>query len=85
MQTRRRSRLFNDARSGTPRIKGTGYGSAKKARATLRSIRNKPVSLQKQVLITMYYRAKHHKFQTDGMRNAMRIFKPALEALKIQT
>ncbi len=89
MKTRRksgRSQLFNDARSHSgPRVKGTGYGSAKKARATLRAIRSKPVTLQKQILVTMYYRAKHHKYQTDDMRAAMNVFKPAMHALKIQT
>jgi hypothetical protein len=83
MQTRRQSRLFNDARTGTPRVKGTGYGSAKKARATLRAIKGKPLSLQKQVLVTMYYRAKHHKYQTYSMREAMQVFEPAMKALKI--
>lgn len=83
--TKTSSRLFNDARTGRPRIRGTGYGTAKKARQTLRAIRGKPVALQKQVLVTMYYRAKHHKYQTDDMRAAMAVFKPAMDALKIQT
>lgn len=78
------SRLFNDARSGQPNVKGTGYGTAKKARTTLRAIRTKPIALQKQILVTMYYRAKHHKYQTEGMREAMDIFKPAMQKLKMQ-
>jgi hypothetical protein len=84
-QSKQGTQLFNDARSGKPRVKGTGYGSARKARATLRAIRRKPVALQKQILVTMYYRAKHHKYQTDDMRAAMAVFKPAMEALKIHT
>jgi hypothetical protein len=36
-----------------------GYGTAKKAR---------------QVAGTMYYRAKYHKYQTPGMKEAMKIY-----------
>lgn len=82
MKTKKRSRLFNDARSGTPRIKGTGYGTRNRAVKTLKKLRRKPRALQTQVAITMYYRAKHHKYQTRGMRNAMKVYKPFLNRLK---
>lgn len=61
-----------------PQVQGTGYGSAAKARKTLRLIRHKPAAYQKQIITTMYYRAKHHKFQTPGMRAAMRVFAKTL-------
>lgn len=76
--TRKRSRLFNNSPRGTPRVKGTGYGSKEKARKTLKKIKGKPKALQKQIITTMYYRAKYHKYQTDGMRNAMKVYKPFL-------
>ena len=66
--------LFNDNPRGSPRTAGIGYGSAKKARASLKRIRGKSHAYQTQVATTMYYRAKHHKYQTPGMRNAMKVY-----------
>lgn len=83
MQTRRRkSHLFNDSSSGTPRIKGTGYGTRKKALDTIHKLKGKPRGLQMQIAQTMYYRAKYHKNQTKGMRNAMKIYRPYIYHLK---
>jgi hypothetical protein len=53
----------------------TGYGSAEKARMTIKNIRGKPKVYQLQVVNTMYNRAKYHKYQTSGMREAMKIFR----------
>ncbi len=78
-QTRKKGRLFNNSPRGTPRVKGTGYGSKEKARRTLKKIKGKPKALQKQIITTMYYRAKYHKYQTEGMRNAMKVYKPFLK------
>ncbi len=72
------TRLFNDNPRGRPRTPGTGYGSAEKARKTLRLLKGKPWSYQRQVIGTLYYRAKYHRFQTRGMRDAMGVFKEAL-------
>lgn len=77
--TRKKGQLFNNSPRGIPRVKGTGYGSKKKARNTLKKIRSKPKALQKQIITTMYYRAKYHKYQTKGMRNAMKVYKPYLK------
>jgi len=66
--------LFNDNPRGTPRTYGIGYGSSEKARSSLKKIRSKPKAYQRQVATTMYYRAKHHKYQTPGMRNAMKVY-----------
>lgn len=76
--TRKKGQLFNNSPRGTPRVKGTGYGSREKARKTLKKIKSKPKALQKQIITTMYYRAKYHKYQTQGMRNAMKVYKPFL-------
>ncbi len=70
--------LFNNNPRGYPRTPGTGYGSAVKARKTLKLLRGKPETYRKQVLTTLMYRAKYHKYQTDGMRDAYTIFKKAL-------
>jgi hypothetical protein len=71
---RKGHQLFNDNPRGRPRTAGIGYGSAKKARASLKKIRGKAHAYQTQVATTMYYRAKHHKYQTPGMRNAMKVY-----------
>ena len=77
-----RSRLFDGPSSGTPRVKGTGYGTRKKALNTIQKLTSKPYALQMQIAQTMYYRAKHHKYQTPGMRNAMRVYGPYIQTLK---
>jgi len=78
--TRRRaraagSRLFNDRPDGKPPlVAGIGYGSAEKARASIRRIAGKPLAYRHQVATTMFYRAKHHKYQTKGMREAQAVW-----------
>ena len=80
-----KGRLFNNTRRAKgPRIKGTGYGTRNRALKTLKKLRGKSRALQSQVAITMYYRAKYHKYQTKGMRNAMRVYRPFLRSLKKQ-
>jgi hypothetical protein len=66
--------LFNDNPRGRSRTQGIGYGSAIKARFSLKKIRGKPRAYQHQVASTMYYRAKYHKYQTPGMRDAMKVY-----------
>lgn len=70
--------LFNNNPRGYPRTPGTGYGSAEKARKTLKLLKGKPTAYKKQVITTLMYRAKFHKYQTQGMRNAFTVFKKAL-------
>jgi len=78
-QTRKKTKqLFNNP-VGAPKTRGLGYGSAEKARRSLEKIKDKPLAYQKQVAITMYSRAKYHKYQTAGMRQAMSIYKDFLE------
>lgn len=77
-----RSQLFNNNPKGYPRTKGTGYGSAQKARQTIRLLKKKPLAYKKQVATTMFYRATFHKYQTKGMRNAKKIFSKYLKTLK---
>ena len=64
--------VFNDP-IHPPKFKA-GYGTAKKARNTLRRLRRATRKKAQQVARTMYYRAKYHKFQTPGMKDAMKIY-----------
>ncbi len=75
------SQLYDSNPRGNPLTQGTGFASAKKARNTLRKIKHKPKIYQKQVITTMYYRAKYHPHQTKKMRNAMKIYKDKLSKL----
>ncbi len=74
--------LFNNAPSGTPKTAKTGYGTAEKARQTLKRIRSKPRVYQHQVATTMFFRAKYHKYQTKGMREAMKVYGRFLKTLR---
>jgi hypothetical protein len=68
--------VFSDAVK-PPAVKA-GYGTRKKAKNTLRRLRSVSRTKANQVARTMYYRAKYHKYQTPGMRNAMRVYKDFL-------
>ena len=54
--------------------KGTGFKNKMKALETLEIIKNKDLTYQKQVVNTMYNRAKYHINQTNNMKEAMKIF-----------
>jgi len=64
--------VFNNPRH-PPKIKA-GYGTAKKAQNTIRRLRGVTRKKGQQVARTMYYRAKYHKYQTQGMKEAMKIY-----------
>ncbi len=69
--------LFNDLppnKKYTRKAPKLQYGSAEKARATLKRIRQFPLHKQKFYARSMYYRAKHNKNQTKGMRAAMKVY-----------
>lgn len=69
--------VFNDS-DKTPVVKA-GYGTRKKAKNTIRRFQSVSKTKARQVARTMYYRAKYHKYQTPGMRNAMKIYKEYLD------
>jgi hypothetical protein len=73
-------RLFNDNPKGPSKVKAQ-YGTKERALQTLKRLRGKPKAYQRQVAITMFYRAKHHKFQTKGMKNAMKVYGSFLQKL----
>jgi hypothetical protein len=72
--------VFNDP-TRLPKIKA-GYGTAKKARNTIRRLRKETRKQQRQTARTMFFRAKYHKYQTPGMRNAMKVYGDFLKSTK---
>ena len=78
--------IFNGNPPGKkPRIH-LGYGTPNKARRSVKLLKKKPRQYQVQAIHTLYYRAKHHKYQTKGMRDAMKIlgkFRKTLKHIKL--
>jgi hypothetical protein len=65
--------LFADynPKTTTPNL---GFKNKEKALYTIKNIKNRPLTYQKQVINTMMGRAKSHPNQTQGMRDAIKIF-----------
>jgi hypothetical protein len=72
--------IFNDPVK-PPKIKAA-YGTAKKARNTIQRLRKETRKQQRQTARSMFFRAKYHKYQTAGMRNAMKVFGDFLKHTK---
>ena len=68
--------LFNNTRKKRP--SHLHYGTAAKARQTLKYLRKRPRSEQIRGAKIMYYRAKYHANQTKNMREAMKVYKDFL-------
>jgi len=66
--------LFEDYHPNTT-ISGLGFKNSEKAIQSLQKIKQMPLSYQKAVINTLYYRAKYHPHQTKEMKEAMKIFK----------
>jgi hypothetical protein len=74
--------VFNDnPPNKKPKLK-LGYGTANKARRSIKLLKKQPKLYQHQASTTLYYRAKYHKHQTKGMRNAMKILGKFRKTLK---
>jgi hypothetical protein len=71
--------LFNDRRSTRRRRVRLGYGTAEKARATVKALRGQPRGYARRAAQTMYFRAKYHAQQTPDMREAMKVYKAYLK------
>ena len=65
--------LYEDAHPKTS-TKGTGFKNKQKALDTLKIIKDRDIIYQKQVVNTMYNRAKYHPNQTSEMKDAMKVF-----------
>ena len=70
--------LFNNTRKKSH----LHYGTAAKARQTLKYLKKKPMGEQIRSAQSMYYRAKYHAQQTNGMRGAMKIYSKFLHKFK---
>lgn len=71
--------LYNDDHPKTS-TKGTGFKDKQKALDTLEIIKNRDIVYQKQVVNTMYNRAKYHPHQTPDMKEAMKVYAKWLKA-----
>jgi hypothetical protein len=76
-RNRKTQKLFNG--NPHPRTKGIGYGTAERARKSIKKLRGKDRNYRRQVATTMYYRAKYHKYQTQGMRESMKVWKKYMD------
>ena len=66
-------KLYSPNRIGKPKT-STGFATPEKANQTLKNISKFNKIYQKQVVITMYNRAKYHPHRTKSMVNAMKIY-----------
>jgi hypothetical protein len=74
--------VFNDNPLGKKPKLRLGYGTANKARASVKKLKKQPRQYQSQAAHTLYYRAKYHKHQTKGMREAEKIYGKFIQTLK---
>ena len=56
-------------------VKGTGYKNKETAEKTLLLIQKKTKKYQFLIINILYQRAKYHKHQTQGMKDAMKVFR----------
>lgn len=74
--------VFNDnPPNKKPKLK-LGYGTANKARRSVKLLKKEPLQYQFQAAHTLYYRAKYHKHQTKGMKEAQKVYRNFLQTLK---
>ncbi len=74
--------VFNDNPPNKKPKFRLGYGNANKARKSIRLLKKQPYQYQVQAAHTLYYRAKYHKYQTKGMKEAQKIYRKFLKTLK---
>jgi hypothetical protein len=74
--------VFNDSPPGKkPRLR-LGYGTANRARKSIKKLKKQPFQYQVQAAHTLYSRAKYHKHQTKGMKEAQKVYGKFLQTLK---
>jgi hypothetical protein len=74
--------VFNDNPPYKKRRLRLGYGTAVKARRSIRLLRKQSRQYQVLTAHTMYSRAKYHKHQTEGMREAAKVYRKFIQTLK---
>jgi hypothetical protein len=75
------SELYSSGKN-KPKTK-TGFANKDKVIETLNNIKNKDIIYQKQVVITMYNRAKFHPHRTKEMEKGMKIYESWMNKHKI--
>ena len=65
--------LYTDNNPQTT-TKGLGFKNKQVALKTLQKIKNRKLIYQKQVVITMYHRAKYHPHRNKSMEEAMKVY-----------
>ena len=66
--------LYSPNKPGRKPKTKTGFKNSTTARKTLKNIQKMDKTYQKQVVITMYNRAKYHPHRTSKMVDAMRVY-----------
>jgi hypothetical protein len=74
--------LYNPNKNPKKSIKNTGFKDKAKALETLKIIKKLDKTYQKQIVLTMYYRAEYHPHKTESMKEAQKIFKQWLDKNK---
>ena len=80
MAVTKKQRLFNSPKGG-PKTRGIKYATAANARKSIKLIRGQDKTRRKRIGMRMYYRAKYHKYQTPGMRGAMKVWKKYIDSI----
>ena len=70
--------LYTDAHKNTT-IKGLGYKNKETAQKSILAISKLPKDLQFKIINVLYQRAKYHPYPTEGMKEAMKVFKKWLD------
>ena len=73
--------LYSDYNKSTSN-KGFGFANKEKALDTIKKLKTEKIRYQVYVVTTMLGRAKSHPHQTQGMRDAIKIFKKWLKEYK---
>jgi hypothetical protein len=74
--------VFNDnPPTKKPRLR-LGYGTANRARRSVRLLKKQSLQYQSQAAHTLYSRAKYHKYQTKGMKEAQKVYGKFIKTLK---
>ncbi len=56
-----------------------GYKNKEKALYTIKKLKGKHIQYQVSIIFTMLSRAKNHPYQTEGMREAIKVFEKWLK------
>ncbi len=71
--------LYSPNKNPSKSVKNTGFKDKAKAIETLKLIKKLDKIKQKQIVLTMYYRAEYHPHKTKEMIEAQKIFKKFLD------